>query len=111
MVLFALQHIEKQFTAGVANQSETKSHISYYVYRKEPYHTHRHTWTSPHLFLQARSQKFAMGGCFGGLGALSPAAGGWGFGGSAPSHRRHGGLGAEPPGLKILHFFAKITSF
>ena len=38
-------------------------------------------------YYQARSQKFAMGG-----GCL----GGWGL---------------RPPRLKILHFFAKITSF
>ena len=36
-----------------------------------------------HPWLQARSQKFAMGGgCLGGLGA-EPFAGGWGFGGFA----------------------------
>ena len=66
------------------------------------------------LFIcQARSQKFAMGGgCFGGLGAKPSAAGGWGFWGKAPSRRRHGGLGAEPPALKnFAFFFAKITSF
>ena len=34
---------------------------------------------------QARSQKFAMGGCFGGLGAKPPAAGGLGSGGGASS--------------------------
>ena len=56
---------------------------------------------------QARSQKFAMGG----LGAKPPAAGDWGFGGKAPSGRRHGGLEASPQRSKILHFFAKITSF
>ena len=50
---------------------------------------------------QVHSQKSAMGGCFGGLGAEPPAAGGqWGSGGEAPSrwrfrgkapshHRRH----------------------
>ena len=37
---------------------------------------------------QARSQKFAMGGCFGGLGAKPPAAGGWGSGSGAPSARK-----------------------
>ena len=59
-------------------------------------------------------------GCFGGLGAEPPAAGGqwglganppaaggWGFGGKAPSRRKHGGLGAEPQRSKILRFFAK----
>ena len=70
---------------------------------------------------QARSQKFAMGGAFwgvwgrspqppeanGGLGAKPPAAGGWGFGGKAPSRRRHGGLGAEPPALENFAFFCK----
>ena len=68
---------------------------------------------------QARSQKFAMGGAVlgvwgrspqppeanGGLGAKPPAAGGWGFGGKAPSRRRHGGVGAEPPALKNFAFF------
>ena len=57
-------------------------------------------------YIQARSQKFAMGGAVlgvwgrspqppeanGGLGAKPPAAGGWGFGGKAPSRRRHGGV-------------------
>ena len=48
----------------------------------------------------------------GGLGAKPPAAGGWGFGGKAPSRRRHGGLGAEPPVFEnFAFFFAKITSF
>ena len=81
--------------------------------------------------MQARSQKFAMGGAVlgvwgrspqppeanGGLGAKPPAAGGWGFGakppaaggwgfgGKAPSRRRHGGLGAEPPALENFAFF------
>ena len=68
---------------------------------------------------QARSQKFAMGGAVlgvwgrspqppeanGGLGASPPAAGGWGFGGKAPSRRRHGGVGAEPPALENFAFF------
>ena len=52
---------------------------------------------------QARSQKFAMGGCLGGSGAgpqspeangglwaKPPAAGGWGSGGAAPSDRKFG---------------------
>ena len=69
---------------------------------------------------QARSQEFAMGGCFGDLGADSPAAGGewdlgaklpaaggWGSGGKAPSRRRHRGLGAEPPALGNFAFFCK----
>ena len=74
---------------------------------------------------QARSQKFAMEGAVwgvwgrspqpleanGGLGAKPPAARGWGFGGKAPSRRRHGGLGALPPALENFAFFAKITSF
>ena len=48
--------------------------------------------------MQARSQKFAMGGLFGGLGAESPADGGrWGT----------GGLGAEPPALENFAFFCK----
>ena len=71
--------------------------------------------------MQARSQKFAMGGAVWGvwgrspqppdasegLGAKPPAAGGWGFGGKAPSRRRHGGLGAEPPALENFAFFCK----
>ena len=75
--------------------------------------------------LQARSQKFVMGGTVwwvwgrspqppeanGGLGAKPQGAGGWEFGGKAPSRRRHGGLGAEPPALENFAFFAKITSF
>ena len=70
---------------------------------------------------QARSQKFAMGGAVwgfwgwspqppeanGGLGEKPPAAGGWGFGGKAPSRRRHGGLGAEPPAPEKFAFFCK----
>ena len=51
------------------------------------------------------------GGLFGGLGAMPPAAGGWGLGGKDPSRRRHGGLGAEPPALENFAFFAKINSF
>ena len=43
----------------------------------------------------------------GGLGAKPPAAEGWGFGGKAPSRRRHGGLGAEPPALENFAFFCK----
>ena len=72
-------------------------------------------------YWQARSQKFAMGGLFGGvwgrslqppeanggLGAKPPAAGGWGFGGKAPSRQRHGGVGAEPPALENFAFFCK----
>ena len=47
-------------------------------------------------------------GCYGGLGAEPPAAGGyWGSGGKAPSRRRHGGLGAEPPALENFAFFFK----
>ena len=46
----------------------------------------------------------------GGLGAKPPASGGWGvkglgFGGKAPSRRRHGGVGAEPPALENFAFF------
>ena len=49
-----------------------------------------------------------LGGSCGGLGAKSPAAGGyWGSGGKAPSRRRHGGLGAEPPALENFAFFFK----
>ena len=56
---------------------------------------------------QARSQKFAMGGLFWGSGGAALAAGGWGFWGKAPSHRRHGGVGAEPPALENFAFFCK----
>ena len=44
---------------------------------------------------QVRSQKFALGWLFwppeanGVVGAEPPAAGAWGFGGKAPSRRRH----------------------
>jgi len=37
--------------AGVANQSETKSHISLVCCHKEPHHTDGHSSTSPHPFL------------------------------------------------------------
>ena len=72
--------------------------------------------------IQARSQKFVMGGLFwgmeanggrrpeeanGGLGAKPLAAGGWGSGGKAPSRRRHGGLGADPLALEYYAFFCK----
>ena len=40
-----------------------------------------------------------------GLGAKTPAAGGWGSGREAPSRRRHRGLGAEPPALENFAFF------
>ena len=66
---------------------------------------------------QARSQKFAMGGCLGGRGlapqspeangglwAKPPAAGGWGSGEKAPSRRRHGCLRAESPALALENF-------
>ena len=57
---------------------------------------------------QARNQKFAMGGAvLGDWGRSPPAAGAWGFGGKAPSRRRHGGLGAEPPALENFAFFCK----
>ena len=61
---------------------------------------------------QARSQKFAMGGLFGGSGGWAPSRrrpmGVWEFGGKAPSRRRHGGLGAEPPALENFAFFLQI---
>ena len=47
--------------------------------------------------VQGRSQEFAMGGCFGGLG------------GGPSSCWRHGDLGAEPQRLKTSHFFAKMN--
>ena len=52
------------------------------------------------MHTQARSQKFAMGGCLGGLGAEPPAAGGQrGYGYEAPSCRRLEvwGLRPQPP--------------
>ena len=65
-------------------------------------------FTFSHVTVQVRSQKFAMGGgLFGGSRDEAPAAGGWGFGGKAPSRRRHGGLGKEPPALKNFAFFCK----
>ena len=71
--------------------------------------------------VQGRSQKCAMGGAVlgvwgrspqppeanGGLGAKPPAAESWGFGGKAPSRRRHGGLGAKPRALENFAFFCK----
>ena len=59
--------------------------------------------------VQVRSQKFAMGrGCFKGLEAESPAAGGlMGSGSQALNRRRHGGLGVEPLALNNFGFFCK----
>ena len=58
--------------------------------------------------VQARSQKFTMGGCFGGLGVEPPAAGDqMGSGGETPSRRRHRGLGAKPLALNNFEFFCK----
>ena len=65
--------------------------------------------TCAQMHTQARSQKFAVGGCLGGLGTKLPAAGGWRFGGSVSSRRRHGGLMAEPPALKKFAFFCKTN--
>ena len=48
------------------------------------------------------ARNLQWGGC---LGAKPPAAGGWGFGGKAHCRRK------DPHRSKILHFFAKITSF
>ena len=75
-------------------------------------------------YIQARSQKFAMGGAVlgvwgrspqppeanWGLGAKPPAARGWGFAEKPPAA---GGMGSgrSPQRSKILRFFAKITSF
>ena len=56
---------------------------------------------------QARSQKFAMGGCFGGLEAKPPAAGGWGFGAKPPAAGGTGVWGQSLQRSKILHFFCK----
>ena len=41
----------------------------------------------------------------GGLGAKPPAAGGWGFGGKAPSRRRHGGSGGGAPSARKFCIF------
>ena len=58
--------------------------------------------------VQARSQKFAMGGCFGFLEAEPPAAGGqWGFGGK-PQPPEAGGLGAKA--IENFAFFGKNNS-
>ena len=55
------------------------------------------------------------GGCLGGLGAEPPAAGGqWeagGLGAKPPAAGGTGVWGQSPQRSKILHFFAKITSF
>ena len=59
---------------------------------------------------QARSQKFAMGGCFWGLGAGAPSR--WrpmGLGGKAPSPRRLGVWGRSLQRSKFLHFFGKMN--
>ena len=56
--------------------------------------------------VQARSQKFAMGGLFWESGGGAPAAGGqWG---RSPKQPEAQGSVLKS---KILHFFAKITSF
>ena len=66
---------------------------------------------------QTRSQKFAMGGLFGGLGAEPQTAGDqWGYGAGSlgakpPAAGGMGVWGPSPQRSKILHFFAKITSF
>ena len=66
--------------------------------------------TCAQMHTQARSQKFAIGGCLGGLGAEPPAAGGQQMsGGETPSCRRLEVWGLRPQRSKILHFFAKIT--
>ena len=60
-------------------------------------------------YAQARRQKFAMGGCFRGLGAEPPAAGGqWGLGAKPLAARSTGVWGRSSQRSKILHFFAKI---
>ena len=58
-------------------------------------------------FMEAAKRAIATGGCFGGLGANPPAAVGWGFGGKAPSRRKHEGLEVEPPALENFAFFWK----
>ena len=55
----------------------------------------------------SKSQK-----AIGGLEAKPPAAGGWGSEGKAYNHRRHGGLGAEPPTLENFAFsLQKLLNF
>ena len=67
--------------------------------------------------LQARSQKFAMGGLFGGLeangglGAEPPLPDAGGLRAKPPAAEGTGVWGRSPQRSKILHFFAKITSF
>ena len=52
------------------------------------------------------------GGCLGGLRAEPPAARGqWGVGAKPPAAGGTGVWGHSPQRSKILHFFAKITSF
>ena len=58
---------------------------------------------------QARSQKSAMGNCFGGLGAKLPAAGD--LGAKPPAAGGTEVMTRSPQRSKILHFLAKITSF
>ena len=58
-----------------------------------------------YVLIRRVARNSQWGGLFWGLGAKPPAAGGWGFGGKAPSRRRHGGVGAEPPALKNFAFF------
>ena len=59
---------------------------------------------------QARSQKFAMGGAVWGVWGLSPLEAG-GLGALPPAAGGTGVWGRSPQRSKILHFFAKITSF
>ena len=100
--------------------------------RKEPQNVYylylRQAMQNSCLFIgfeQARSQKFAMGGLFGGSGGgASSCRRPMGVWGRSPQLPEAGGLGAKPPAAggtgawgrspqrsKILHFFAKITSF
>ena len=60
---------------------------------------------------QARSQKFAMGGCVGGLGAESPAAGGQQeSGGKAPSCQRLGVWEQSPEPPEVRGFWGGAPS-
>ena len=71
--------------------------------------SNRHTFCAkPHNCIAlARSQKFAIGGgCVGGWWSIQPPEAN-GCGGKAPSRRRHGGLGAEPPALENFACFRK----
>ena len=53
------------------------------------------------------ARNLQLGGCVWWVVEHPAAEGQWGFGGKAPSRRRQGGLGAEPPALENFAFFCK----